>query len=192
MYWVIGAVSNGVIAIAYLLIMAAIIVPLMRGGQVRSNLLGTATAAIFFTCAVHHGGHVVHMLLPYLDVGEKQGLAMREAYDWEMAAWDVVGAVVGVYYWTLRRSFRPPDLRGSTLFDDLRQREDDAIALNDDVLQGLVVAKMAMELDDQERAMAALDASIAAASAMVSDLLGSASPGTSLRRSTPASLREMP
>ena len=42
----------------------AIVRPLIETGQLRSNALGAATAAIFFTCAVHHGGHTVHMLLP--------------------------------------------------------------------------------------------------------------------------------
>ena len=191
MYWVIGTISNAVIAVAYLCIMWAILVPLVRSGQVRTNLLGTATATIFLTCAVHHGGHVVHVLLPYLGVGERQGLAMRSAYDWEMAAWDVVGAIVGVYYWTLRRGFHPDEVRGGAkLFEDKRQREDDAVALNDDVLQGLVVAKLALELEDTDRAVVALDRSIAAVSRLVGELLGTTHATQSLRRSAPASLRE--
>jgi hypothetical protein len=191
MYWVIGCIANGVVAVAYLLIVAAIVVPLIRSQQVRSNRLGMATAAIFFTCAVHHGGHVVHMLLPYADLADRPGLAMRAAYDWEMAFWDIITALVGVYYWTLRRNLAA-DVRGAKLFEDLRQREQEALALNDDVLQGLVVAKLAIELGQTERAMSALDATIAAASGMVSSLLGSHPSGTThgLRRPAAASLRD--
>ena len=46
--WVIGMICNGIIAVAYLLICLAIVVPLARSGQLRTNPLGAATAAIFF------------------------------------------------------------------------------------------------------------------------------------------------
>src|SRR6266567_3726639 len=127
MWWYTGLVANAVVALAYLLIVVAILRPLIAAGQLRSNPLGTATAAIFFTCAVHHGGHVVHMLLPYAHV---------------------------------------------------------------EVLQGMVVARMALDLGQTSKAVAALDASIASASHMISGLLGSG-PGRDdrvLLRSEPAKL----
>ena len=55
---------------------------------------------------------------------------------------------------------------------DGRQRERDALELNDNVLQTLVVAKLAFELGQHERGMAALESSIHAASTMISELLG--------------------
>ena len=64
--WQVGLVCNAVIMIAYLGISLAIVVPLTRSHQLRSNPLGAATAAIFLTCAVHHGVHSVHILLPSL------------------------------------------------------------------------------------------------------------------------------
>jgi hypothetical protein len=108
-----------------------------------------------------------------------------------MAVWDIVTAAVGVYYWTLRRAYSSL-VRGAKLFDDLRQREHDALELNDNVLQGLVVAKLAFELDERERAMAALDSSINAASRMISDFLGPHSPreGAILLRSEPAMIED--
>ena len=57
MTWQIGTAANGVIALAYFLIALAIVVPLARSNQLRTNPLGAATAAIFLTCAVHHGSH---------------------------------------------------------------------------------------------------------------------------------------
>ena len=191
MWWQIGLVSNAVVAIAYLLITGAVLRPLIRSKQLRANPLGAATAAIFFTCAIHHGGHVVHMLLPYGHVETRQGLAMRESYDWEMAVWDVVTAAVGVYYWTLRRAYSSL-LRGAQLFEDVRQRERDALELNDNVLQGLVVAKLAFELDQRDRGMTALESSIHAASKMISEFLGThqSRDGNVLLRSQPAVLDE--
>ena len=104
MTWQIGMVANFVIAFAYLFIAGAIIVPLARSNQLRSNPLGGATAAIFFTCAVHHGTHAVHMLLPAF-VADDRGLSMRAAWGWPLAIWDIIGALVAVYYWTLRRNY---------------------------------------------------------------------------------------
>src|SRR5205823_5670171 len=135
---------------------------LIAGRQLRANKLGAATAAIFLTCAVHHGGHVIHMLLPYGGVDVARGLAMRASYDWQMALWDVISAAVGIYYWTLRRTYSSL-MRGAALFEDIRQREEQAVELNDAVLQGLVVAKLALELDERDRAVDALDTSIVSA-----------------------------
>ena len=52
-------------------------------------------------------------------------------------------------------------MQGAQLFQDLRQREQQALELNDTVLQGLVVAKMALDLDQPRKANEALTASIA-------------------------------
>ena len=190
MWWKIGLAANAVVAVAYLMIAAAIIRPLVASKQLRSNPLGAATAAIFLTCAVHHGGHSVHMVLPYLGVAKTQGFAMRDSYDWESASWDIVTAAVGLYYWTLRRTYAPL-MRGAKLFEDMRQREQQALELNDNVLQGLVVAKMALELGQREKAATALESSISSASHMISDLLGAhPSRERGLLRTNPAAIGE--
>src|SRR5687768_12543222 len=148
MWWTTATVANAVVGVAYLLIALAIVRPLVRSGQLRGNRLGAATAAISFTCAVHHGAHSVHMLLPYLGIAEAQGVATRDMYSLPSAFWDVVSAGVGVYYWTLRRTYGSL-MEGAKLFEDMQQRERQALELNDNVLQGLVVAKMALDLDDR-------------------------------------------
>ena len=181
--WVVGLVCNAVIMLAYLLISLAIVVPLSRSRQLRTNPLGAATAAIFFTCAVHHGAHSIHMLLPSLGVSDPQGLAMRAAWGWPLALWDVVGAVVGVYYWTLRRTYSSL-MEGAQLFQDLRQREQQALELNDAVLQSLVVAKMALDLDQPARARAALTSSIDSASRIITGLIDGKHNQLDLVRST--------
>ena len=185
MPWTIGLVSNVVIMVAYLLISLAIVVPLARSRQLRTNRLGAATAAIFFTCAVHHGAHAVHMLLPSFGIDETQGLALRAAWGWPLAIWDVVGAAVGVYYWSLRRSYSSL-MQGAKLFEDLRQREQQALEINDNVLQGLVVAKMALDLDDVAKADRALTSAIDSASRMITQLLGSEHFAIEMLRSAPA------
>jgi signal transduction histidine kinase len=171
MEWKIAAIANGVVAVAYVLIAWAIAAPLVRTGQLRTNKLGAATAAIFFTCAVHHGSHSVHMLLPAFGLEEEHGLTMRAAWDWHNAAWDVLTACVGVYYWTLRRQYGSL-MRGAALFNDLKERERQALQLHDEVVQGLVVAKMALELDQKDQSQEALTATLASASQIINDLIG--------------------
>ncbi|MEI5674238.1 MULTISPECIES: hypothetical protein [unclassified Nocardioides] len=180
MSWQIGLVANGIIMVAYLLISISIVVPLARSGQLRTNPLGGATAAIFFSCAVHHGAHTIHML-----VGGTAGEAMKIAWTWPMAISDIFGAAIGVYYWTLRRTYASL-MEGAQLFQDLRLREQQALELNDSVLQGLVVAKMALDLEQPTKAREALATSIDSASRIITDLLGNSPFDVDLRRSTPA------
>jgi hypothetical protein len=171
MWWMLGAACNAVIAIAYFAIVYAIARPLVVSRQLSTNKLGAATAAIFLTCAVHHGSHVVHMLMPYAGVDLRQGDAMRVAWGPELALWDLVGAIVATYYWTLRGGFGGSD-ESPQLFTDQVEREQRALELNDAVLQGMVVARMALDLGERKRGMEALDTSIAAASRMITELIG--------------------
>ena len=101
MWWMITAFVNGVILVAYSAISFSISRGLWVSGQWRRNLLGLATAAIFITCAVHHGSHTVHMLLPTIGIESEAGLAMRQAFghDFHAAAWDTLSAVVALWYW---------------------------------------------------------------------------------------------
>ena len=172
MWWTIASIANALVAVAYLLIALAIVRPLLQARQLRTNRLGAATAAIFFTCAVHHGAHTLHMVvLPWLGLAESQGLAMRATYSFPSATWDVVSAAVGIYYWTLRRTYGSL-MEGAKLFEDMQQRERQALELNDNVLQGLVVAKLALDLGERDKAYRAVDTAIASASGMITELLG--------------------
>ena len=123
-WWQLTALANAVILAAYLAISFAIGRGLWRSRQWRNNPLGLATAAIFFSCAVHHGSHTVHLLLPYFGMDVHGGLSMRMAFgmDFQAAAWDTVTAVLAVWYWTLRGRF-PALVRGAALFEDLRLRQ---------------------------------------------------------------------
>ncbi len=124
LWWQLTALANAVILAAYLAISFAIGRGLWRARQWRNNPLGVATASIFFSCAVHHGSHTVHLMLPYLGSDMHAGMAMRMAFgmDFHAAGWDTVTAVLAVWYWTLRGRF-PALVRGAALFEDLRLRQ---------------------------------------------------------------------
>jgi signal transduction histidine kinase len=169
--WQVGAVVNGITAVAYLAIVVAIVRPLVQSGQLRQNRLGVATAAIFFTCAVHHGSHTLHLFGPSFGFEEEEGRAMRTAFTWHISSWDVLMAGVGVWYWTLRRTYAPL-MHGAKLFEDMKERQRRALEINDDIVQGLTVAKLALELDDPDASREALAGTLVAAQGIISDLLG--------------------
>jgi hypothetical protein len=171
--WQVGAAANATVAVAYIAISIAILRPLVRGRQLRSNPLGTATAAIFLTCAVHHGSHSVHALLPAFGLEMHEGLAMRTTFGWHTVPWDVLTAAVGVYYWTLRRTYGPL-MRGAQLFEDLKDRQRRALEINDNIVQGLYVAQTALALDQRELSEEALRTTLEAAREIISELLGRA------------------
>jgi PAS domain S-box-containing protein len=117
--WELAALANVVIMAAYLAISFTIARGLGRSQQWRNNRLGTATAAIFFTCAVHHG-YSAHLLLS--SENSIHGPAHGGLSATFHAAWDIVTASVGVWYWTLRSRF-PALVRGAAVFEDLKLRE---------------------------------------------------------------------
>jgi hypothetical protein len=171
--WQVGAAANAMVALAYVAISFAILRPLLRERQLRSNPLGTATAAIFLTCAVHHGGHSIHAVLPVFGIDVREGQAMRTTLGWHTVPWDVLTAAVGVYYWTLRRTYGPL-MRGAQLFEDLKDRQRRALEINDNIVQGLYVAQTALALDQRELSEEALRTTLDAARAIISELLGQA------------------
>ncbi|GAA3804091.1 putative bifunctional diguanylate cyclase/phosphodiesterase [Nocardioides panacisoli] len=123
-WWQLAAFTNGIIGLAYLAITWTILRGLRDTAQMGTNRLALATAGIFFTCAVHHGSHTLHMLLPIVGWGVAEGRDMRQAFDTSMVLWDVVGAVVATYYLTLRRSYGRL-LTSPQMFED-RVREEAA------------------------------------------------------------------
>ncbi|MCU1600273.1 MAG: hypothetical protein JWO22_982 [Frankiales bacterium] len=194
MDWRIGAAANLVVMLMYFMIVAAILVPLIKEQQLRANRLGAATAAIFFTCAVHHGSHSVHMLLPSLGIHSASGLAMRAAFDPFQVVWDLITAAMGIYYWTLRRTYGSL-MSGAKLFEDMRERQKQALEINDNIVQGLATAKLALELDQHAVTREALESTLASARGLITELLGDVAerqtfePGD-LRRSKAALLRK--
>ncbi len=118
--WQVSAGANAVVSLAYFGIFFAIALPLVRHGQLLSNKLGAATAAIFFSCGVGHGLHVVHTVLPLLGSDSPEAFAARTV-SFHDVAWSCLTALIGLYYWTLRRTYGAL-MQGATLFEDLEAK----------------------------------------------------------------------
>jgi hypothetical protein len=190
MTWQISTAANLVIGVAYLIIAYIIFSGLMRTGQARTNRLGLATALIFLTCGIHHGTHSVHMLLPSLGIEDQQGIALRESWHWPSVGWDILGAAVALFYLSLRGSYASV-LRGAQLFEDLKARERQAVEINDNIVQGLSVAKYALDNGRDEQSRKAVEDTLKNARGLITELLGedeiALGPGE-IRRERPATV----
>lgn len=164
MTWKLAVLANGVVWLAYLMIGITIMRALWRTGQLRTNLLGLATGLIFLSCAGGHGEHVLHLLVT------DTSAAARSVYDWHLLAVDMSTAVIGVWYWTLRSHYRTV-LDGPSLFADVKARQRQALEINDNIVQGLSVARYAFESGEHDDGMAALDRTLGSARELMGDLL---------------------
>jgi hypothetical protein len=170
--WMIGAAANGVIMVAYLAIAFSILNGIAGTGQWRDNPLAVATGAIFLTCGIGHGLHFTHLLLPALGADGQVGEAARTEFNsWHAWAWDAVTAGVAVWYWTLRGRF-PALVRGAALFEDMRQRQRQALEIHDNVVQGLAKTKLSLDLGRTEEGEREVEETLAASRKIISDLLG--------------------
>jgi hypothetical protein len=169
--WQIGFTVNAVILVTYLAISALILVPLIRTQQLTTNRLGLATGLIFFSCGIGHGLHAVHLIGPSLGFDEEAGRAARTAFELHLSLWDGLTACIAIYYVTLRRTYGSL-MRGAAMFEDLKEKQRQALEINDNIVQGLVVAETALALDQRERSQAALEATLVSARQIISDLLG--------------------
>jgi len=173
-WWMVGAVANGVMMIAYLGICMAILRPLLQEQQLLSNRLGAASAAIFLTSAIHHGALALKAFLPWPLLGLATGASTRLGWDWEAVAIDLVAAAAAVYYLTMRRTYGSL-MRGAKLFEDIKERQRQALEINDNIVQGLAVAQLALALDDRERSQEALENTLLKARSIITELLGETS-----------------
>ena len=192
MSWQLVMAANFVIAAAYAVIAYLIVSGLLATGQLRTNRLGVATALIFVTSAGHHALEAFQLLLPSLGSGTSHGLALRHGWDWHMVVWDLLTAVAGIYYLSLRGA-QASAPRGAQMFDDLKVRERQALEINDNIVQGLTVAKYALSIGAEDHSKQAIEDTLVRARAIITDLLGE--PGSSggfgpgdLRRTTAAAV----
>ncbi|MDX1612467.1 MAG: hypothetical protein R3185_08855, partial [Candidatus Thermoplasmatota archaeon] len=101
-----------------------------------------------------------------------------------------VTAAAALTYWSLRSRF-PALVRGTAMFEDLRERERRALEIHDNVVQGVAAAKLSIEVGNDEEARAELERTLAASKRIITDILGeedapySFGPGD-LRRHQPA------
>jgi hypothetical protein len=170
-WWMLGLGANGVIALAYFGIAATIFFGIARSRQWLQNPLALATGMIFLSCGVGHGVHFVHGLA----VWSPTELAAQRLLFGEWHVWlvDGITALIAVWYFTLRGRF-PALVRGAALFEDMRVRQRQALEIHDNIVQGIVKAKLSAELGEMEATKRELDSTLLASRNIMSELLGEA------------------
>jgi signal transduction histidine kinase len=153
--WLIGGLASTVVTVCYFSISWIIAKGLTRTHQWGRNPLGVATCAIFLTCGIGHGLHAEHLLLGASGTGQT-AIAVQEVFGaWHVITIDLITAVVGVWYLNLRHRYAA--LLSVSVFEDVDERQRTALEVNDDIIQGLVTARLALELDDPEEAKRGID-----------------------------------
>lgn len=166
----IGVLANAVIATAYLAVALLLGVSALRSNQWRTNPLGLGTVLLYVTCGGGHAMHALQLFEAARGAGIGAALGSAIEYDeWEMWAWDVLTAAIGVWYWTQRKRF-PQLVTGAAVFEDLRLRQKRALEINDNLVQGLARAKMSYELGHDVEGQKALDETLLAGQRIVEEL----------------------
>jgi hypothetical protein len=166
-WWTATAAANAIVSVAYFVIAALIGRGLVNGGEWRRNRLALTTAGIFFTCALGHGFHLAHLL----DDGAHHGGIRDVLGTWPMAVIDSSTAVVAIAFLVQRLIADRGAATGNQMYEDLRERRQTALDLNDDVIQGIVTAKLALDLGDPEEARLSLERTLASSRELVGQLL---------------------
>ncbi len=180
--WQAGLVASAVITVSFAAIAIRLVLDLTRTGQWSGNPLGVATMLIFLTCAGSHGVRTVQLLAPVLGVGGLPGLASHVEYNWaHMVVLDLLTAFAGLWYWTMRRRY-PTLARGASLFEDLRSRNRQALAVHDNIVQGLSRTKLALEAEQDELGEEALEETLEEAKTMITELIDEEGTKGTLRR----------
>jgi diguanylate cyclase (GGDEF)-like protein len=108
MTWQLATVVSGVIAVSYFAIAMLITRGLWKSGQITTNILGVATALIFFSCGGGHFLHAVHFV---------EDPAIRGLADLHITVWDGLTAMVAVWYLSLRGRYSQL-VKGTAMFED--------------------------------------------------------------------------
>jgi signal transduction histidine kinase len=188
MAWIVSVVGNATVAVAYAFIAFFIGRGLSRTDQWRRNSLAVATFLIFASCSLGHAVHAEHLLFASAAAhgADPRGLMAT----WPSALLEMATASIAVYYVTLRNRYGIL-LAGNRMFDDLDDRQRTALEVHDDVIQGLVTAKLALDLGDMAEASRGIEHALENTRKVVDRLMvpvtatGGIRPGE-LRRQGPA------
>jgi signal transduction histidine kinase len=159
--WQLALITNLLVAVAYAGVTHHIGVHLTRTHQWRHNLLAATVAIFFASCSINHLAHSVRVLLQP---------EWRSIWSWHMLTVDSLTALFGLWYFYER--FRSPKMsRGAALFEDSTVRRRDAMEIQDNVAQGLIAARYALDRGDARAADTAVEAAIGSARRVITELL---------------------
>lgn len=180
-WWIVGAAMNLVMLVTFSMIAWFMWKAIWEGDQWTSNPLLLGMAGIFTFCALSHGIHFEHAMLPIYgpwlgleapNLSAEFGLWARTAMtDPVLLSVDVATAVLGVAYWRFRRE-QGRMFRGAELSEDLRVLEQEARVMQDSVVQTSVEAQLLLEAGQDEEAVDRLEEAITESKGIVDRFFG--------------------
>lgn len=179
-WWMLTAAANGVMVLVYAGIAILILRGIQQGHQWRTNPIAVATAAVFVSCTIGHGFHLLHVLPPLSTWEPAEAAAARAMFgDPRLLAWDGVTAFVAIAYW-LMRSRLPVVYGGASLCEDLEERHRQAALLHERVMSGLTRAQAQFDAGDRDGGLRALDEALQESKGIITTLMGTRGTHTSL------------
>ena len=170
----------------YLAIAGTIVAVLSQGGRLRTHTLGQAALLAFGTCGDPVLPDRGAAAGPSLGIDSSHGEALRDAWPTLLGVWAVIGGAAALFLLSQRGSYGDV-LLGPGLMDEVKARERQAFEINDNLVQGLSVAKYSFEMGQEDRGRRAVNESLRKAREMTTDLLGE--PGAPDDQVVPGELR---
>lgn len=182
--WQLTAGANAVAGITYLAIAATIGAALFRGGRLGTHRIGQAAMVAFGACGIQFCLIAALLLAPSLGIDSAPGEALRDAWPDVLGVWAFLGGAASLFLLFQRGDYSDV-LLGPGLIDGVRARERQAFEINDNLVQGLSVAKYSFEMGEEDRGRRAVNESLIKARELTTDLLGESG---ELRRERPAAI----
>jgi signal transduction histidine kinase len=170
---------------AFALISASAILVHMSGGAIEMHFhffvaLGILTLYQDWMTFLLALGYVVvhHALMGYIDPSSvyNHGAAQQSPWKWALIHGFFVTAacVVLIISWRVNETERAKAEEYRRVLDGMEIRRTQALEINDNIVQGLTVAQMALAMDRTEESAEALSETLKKARSIISDLLGEA------------------
>lgn len=176
--WRIGLVVNGIVAVACLVMAWSA----LADRRPYDPLRGLAPATLFLMLGAMHWLHALVLAFPD---SVPSGQAGREFLaDWRIYAVEAVTAIVGLAYLALRLHRRGQQ-RVTEIQVRTAERQREALQIQDNVVQGLAAAKLALETGRHDEARALVAESLAHAKGIITELMRDDLSGGALRRDAP-------
>lgn len=190
--WMVASVANLVMMVTFTAIAIPLWTAIYEGDQLLSNPLLTGFALIFSSCALGHGLHFEHTLIPNYHA-ILHGLPFMggpAAYNYTvnfglwsrvamsnptLLAVDVVTAGLGIWYFLLRKR-QSRFFEGAELAEDLEIREREVHAMHDEIIEDVSEALLLVDVGREEEARETIAETTAEAQAIVDNLLEAATP----------------
>lgn len=179
-WWMVTAGANAFMVLIYAGIAIIMIHGIHQGHQWRTNPIAVATAAVFVSCTIGHGLHLLHVIPPLSTLQPAEAEAARAMFlDPRLLGWDAVTASVAIGYWFMRSRLAVV-YNGAALNEDLEERERQAAMLHDRVMSGLERARVELEAGHRDAGLRTLDETLEESKTIITTLLGTPGTRTSL------------